>query len=295
MHGLIHVILKQFIVTTFGEEKWREILDGLNIKDDSDILELRHYDDSITFAGVTTTARTLGVSVDDALRAYGGYFVTFVSMGGHLRMLKSMGDDFHTFLNHINDLHHSLERQFRTANFPIFFVSDVVKNPEHQFQRGGKGSTAFTLSYCSARGDSVAALVEGILPELARQLHNQTACMVRLTRKESIAASKHISVHVDATWRVTVREGDDKEGSAGDILSSAEQRKIYGAGKYWHSVLTSIITGGARKKMNISKANEMRQETQQAHYVLDQQHTMSPQRKRLVKQLSVHNKVRVWL
>ena len=276
MHGLIHVILKQFIVSKFGDEKWCAILEELNVKDDSDILELRHYDDSVTVAGVSAAASTLGVSIDDALRAYGGYFVEFVHMGGHLRMLKSMGDDLHTFLNHINDLHHSLEKQFRSANFPIFFVGDLVRNIE-----GGKGAMSFTLSYCSARGDLVAALVEGILPELARQLHHQTASMVRLTEGETKNAAKNISIHVDAAWRVTTQEGGHKLGSADAI--SPEQRKTYGAGKYWHSMLTSMMTGGRRK----TKSKDVRADTQAE--------AQQFRNDKLKKQLSVHDKVRVSL
>ena len=93
MHGLIHVVLKAFILERMGgQEVWDRILQELSVADDSAILDLEtQYDDATTVAGVTAAAKVLGVEFDDALRAYGGYFVEYVNAGGHLRMLRSMG------------------------------------------------------------------------------------------------------------------------------------------------------------------------------------------------------------
>ncbi len=48
------------------------------------------YDDAITVAAVVATAEIVGVSVDDALRAYGGFFVKAVHAGDHNRLFLSL-------------------------------------------------------------------------------------------------------------------------------------------------------------------------------------------------------------
>jgi hypothetical protein len=229
MHGLIHVILKQFILSKYDESHWSSILAKLSIEDDSRILELKQYDDSVSVAGISAAAEVLCLSIDDVLRAYGIFFVEFIHLGGYLRMLKSMGDNIHTFLHHINDLHHNLEREFRNSDFPIFSVDALVEETE------GESKTTFVLSYSSSRGSSIAALVEGILPALAGFLHNQTVEMKRLDSLKP--------VHVDAAWQVVTW---DNGTTANDTTYESVQQKpgqqdrnVYKLGRYWHSVLMS--------------------------------------------------------
>ena len=229
MHGLIHVILKQFILSKYDESHWSSILVKLSIEDDSRILELKQYDDSVSVAGISAAAEVLCLSIDGVLRAYGIFFVEFIHMGGYLRMLKSMGDNIHTFLHHINDLHHNLEREFRNSDFPIFSVDALVEETE------GKSKTTFVLSYSSSRGSSIAALVEGILPALAGLLHNQTVEMKRLDSLKP--------VHVDAAWQVVTWDNDttanDTTYESVQQKPGQQDRQVYKLGRYWHSVLMS--------------------------------------------------------
>jgi hypothetical protein len=103
MHGLIHVTLKELILTKWGEDTWIAIGQELGFdtsKEDWDgpIMEMSQHDDAITVAGVSATAKVLGVTWDEALRVYGAFFVDFVHMGGHLRLLESMGDSLASLL-----------------------------------------------------------------------------------------------------------------------------------------------------------------------------------------------------
>ena len=103
MHGLIHTILKKLVVTKWGEQTWIEIGNELKLDTQADgwdqgILEMKQHDDSVTVAGVQATSKVLGVSWDDALRVYGGFFVEYVHMGDHLRLLQSMGDNLVDFM-----------------------------------------------------------------------------------------------------------------------------------------------------------------------------------------------------
>ena len=212
MHGLIHVVLKAFILERMGgQEVWDRILQELSVADDSAILDLEtQYDDATTVASVTAAAKVLGVEFDDALRAYGGYFVEYVHAGGHLRMLRSMGDSLVMFLGNINSLHVNLERKFREANFPYFSVSHVDEQ-------------GFRLSYLSSRGTALAALVEGVLPQLAASIFHHELSMAKLdTTDEGFVR----------TWQVAFGEAVAESEAPGETREGAEK---------WHSALMPTV------------------------------------------------------
>lgn len=218
MHGLIHIILKELVVTKFGEDKWAAIGAKLGLTEgDATILEMKQYPDETTVAGVVATAEVLGVSVDDALRVYGAFFVQFVHMGGHLRMLKSMGDTLEAFLGNINHLHFTLERTFRTANFPIF---------ELKVLSGSNGSANSVLSYSSLRGELLAPLVEGVLPELAKCLHKQSVTMVR---HDSPGEG------FNTTWTLTTAPLPDEQNPT--VEAATTDAETLEKGGAWHSAL----------------------------------------------------------
>lgn len=99
MHGLIHLVLKELVVSEFGKEKWDEILTRLNVTDDATILDTDvQYEDEVTVKAIVTTSEVLGVSFDDALRVYGGFFCRYVHRGGYMRLLQSMGDNLRSFM-----------------------------------------------------------------------------------------------------------------------------------------------------------------------------------------------------
>eukprot|EP00947_MAST-08B_sp_MAST-8B-sp1_P006532 g6532.t1 len=217
MHGLIHVVLKSLVLEKFSAEAWAAILVELNIEDDAPILELKQYDDAVTVAGVTATAKVAGVPFDDALRVFGNYFVHFVHAGNHLRMLQSMGDDIASFLRNINHLHHQLERNFPDSVFPMFVVEE------------SENKQSFTLSYRSLRGTAIAALVEGIIPELAKLLHGQDAAMTRL---ETPVKDFFVS------WAVQVKPIEEEKNAEADApLSDAALAEAKEKGGAWHEAL----------------------------------------------------------
>ena len=165
MHGLIHVVLKDLVVSKFGGAKWAEIVAELKAEDDASLLELKQYPDSLSVACVAATAKCLNVSVGDALRVFGAHFVDYVFCGSHQRMLSTMGDTTLQFMCNVNHMHSILERQMRSCQFPLFAIDDITED--------GSDSGAFLLSYSSHRGPLLAPLIEGALPRLGAKLHHQ--------------------------------------------------------------------------------------------------------------------------
>ena len=42
MHGLIHIVLKSFVVEEFGAGKWEEVVEELGLADDAVILQMKY-------------------------------------------------------------------------------------------------------------------------------------------------------------------------------------------------------------------------------------------------------------
>ena len=116
MHGLIHVVFRDFVVDTFGTEAWQQILAKAGIEDASTILEMKHYDDALTFAAVKIGAEVAGAPLDVALELFGKYFVDFAARSGFVKLLQSLGSNLHEFLGNLNILHHNVERDLPAAH-----------------------------------------------------------------------------------------------------------------------------------------------------------------------------------
>lgn len=222
------MILKELIVEKFGVEKWHEILKRLGIdpteKDaDAGVIDpSKYYPDDLSVKAVVTTAEVLGVSFDDAMRVYGGYFVSYVHMGGHLRMLQSMGDNLAEFMKNINHLHFNLERSMRKASFPTFQIDEMTFD-------GYK----FRLSYKSTRGAALYALVEGVLPALAKSLYRRHVDMKRC---------KEARDGFDVSWEVESRPMPESAHDVSRVANkNASKMKPDPAVASWHFAVMSAF------------------------------------------------------
>ena len=158
MHGLIHVVFRGFVVDTFGEVAWKEVLKRAGVEDEATILEMKHYDDALTMAAVKIGAEVAGAPLEAALELFGAYFVDFAAGAGFIRLLRSLGSNLHETLGNLNlnaiqptflhllpnyhfliykplrcrccgglrnILHHNVERDLPAAIFPIFEVGSL--------------------------------------------------------------------------------------------------------------------------------------------------------------------------
>lgn len=161
MHGLIHVVFRDFVVDTFGTQAWQQILAKAGIEDASTILEMKHYDDALTFTAVKIGAEVAGAPLDAALELFGKYFVDFAARSGFLKLLQSLGSNLHEFLGNLNILHHNVERDLPAAIFPLFEVGNLEKLKD--------GSYKFRVDYASSR-PGLAPLLKGALTQATAKL-----------------------------------------------------------------------------------------------------------------------------
>eukprot|EP00939_MAST-03C_sp_MAST-3C-sp1_P003966 g3966.t1 len=239
MHGLIHLILKELIVEKFGLEKWQDILKRLGIENptekdaDAGVIDpTKYYPDDLTVKAVVTTAEVLGVTFDDAMRVYGQYFVSYIHMGGHLRMLQSMGDNLADFMKNINHLHFNLERSMRKASFPTF-----------QIDRMTPDGNEFRLSYASVRGAALYALVEGVLPALAKSLYRKHVDMTRCedVREGFIVSWEVRSRPLPESVQESIRQTESKKTSPSSKSARATEKTYHPAAASWHFAVMSAF------------------------------------------------------
>ncbi|PNH02901.1 Guanylate cyclase soluble subunit beta-1, partial [Tetrabaena socialis] len=83
--------LEAFITDSFGREAWLQIIKQAHV--DCNWVSSCPYPDKVTYDLVITGAGILGVTVPQALEAYGQYFVKYVIKQGYLRLLKSLGSN----------------------------------------------------------------------------------------------------------------------------------------------------------------------------------------------------------
>lgn len=216
MLGLVHIVLKDLVLTKFGEDRWATIGKNLGLTDEGTILDAnKQYDDSVTLSVLVATSKVLGVSVHDTLRAFGQHFVTYTS-GPFLHLLKSMGDTLPEFCSNLNNLHRNLERKFLEAKFPVHCRCSC------------QDKNSFILSYSSQRGTWFSIIIEGMLIELGRSLYNQNV-------EFDLLAEPHAGFNT--TWKVTC-----KALVAATAVTTPITPQVAGGFFAWHQRLAYFFT-----------------------------------------------------
>lgn len=191
MHGVIHIIFKGFVIDTFGEHHWAELLKRAALQHDAEILEMHQYDDSFTFAAVTLGAEVVSAPADLFLEMFGTYFSHYVLNHGYATLLRSLGDSFRGLLENLNLVHHTVEREFHSAIFPTIAVSAASHSEEG-------GSETFILSYETSR-EGLGTFLLGALTGIADAMFDSD-----LVVEDPGGPGQTDSVEVQ--WRLTVRQ-----------------------------------------------------------------------------------------
>ncbi|GFR46278.1 hypothetical protein Agub_g7832 [Astrephomene gubernaculifera] len=126
MIGWINLSVEAFICDSFGRDAWQRIVQEARV--DCNWVSSCPYPDKITYDLVITGAGILGVTVPQALEAYGQYFVNYVIKQGYTRLMKSLGSNIAEFLANLNNLHLHLTMGFPSMVAPAFRVEQVTSN-----------------------------------------------------------------------------------------------------------------------------------------------------------------------
>jgi hypothetical protein len=121
MYGMIHRAVRQMVTETAGAETWREIERDAAVGP-REMISALVYDDAVTFAIVTASAARLGITVDDALRRFGRYWIQFNVNGPYSNIIRFIGRDIETVIANLDRMHSALLATMPDASMPSFSI-----------------------------------------------------------------------------------------------------------------------------------------------------------------------------
>jgi guanylate cyclase soluble subunit beta len=196
MLGWVNRSIKEFVVSTFGVEAWDAIVE--KYPHDSQWRSQCPYSDSLTVELVVTSAAHLGVSPEDALEAYGTFFVSYVESLGYKKLLEILGNTLYDFLLNLNNLHLLLQFSFPEMISPAFRCEACEDSEE--------GFKVMRLSYSSARA-GLYRIVFGIVKEVAKRFFSSEATMALIS--EATLPHSHFLYVMDITVKSSPTESDE--------------------------------------------------------------------------------------
>lgn len=123
----------------------------------------RQYDDEETFHLLSAVAFTLSLPMEDLLETYGVWFFNFaMEEGGWDKLLGSMANDLHEFLDNLSFTHFFM--------FQLTFTGKTIRVPKFRCDARPDGS--LRLHYYSSR-KGLPPLVKGLVKQAAKVLFGQ--------------------------------------------------------------------------------------------------------------------------
>ncbi len=156
MYGLINKALKQFTEEKYGEETWNQVMQSLEIFDDT-FPKFEYFSDDITYQIVGKLSEETGTSAEQLLQDIGKFWLKFIAIKEYENILRLGGNNFRQFIARLNRVHAGVQEKFPELQPPQFFLTDVEEN-------------SFVLHYHSQR-DGLLPLVIGILKGLAEKFN----------------------------------------------------------------------------------------------------------------------------
>lgn len=93
----------------------------------ADLISLCVYDDSKTIALISSSAAHLGISVEEALRVFGRYWVRYAELSSFGPIMDFTGQDIVTFINNLDRMHRSVVLAMPDARVPSFTLLDETR------------------------------------------------------------------------------------------------------------------------------------------------------------------------
>lgn len=160
MYGLVNRALEEMIRTGHGDDTWDAIKARAGV--DIDVfIRMESYPDEITYRLVGATCETLNISSDEALKAFGEYWVLYTGADGYGEFLDSAGSSVFELLGSLNDLHSRVGVLYENLSPPSFECTDVTAN-------------SLVLHYYSKR-NGLAPMIIGLVTGLGKRFETPVA------------------------------------------------------------------------------------------------------------------------
>lgn len=147
MKGVIFNVFEDFVITKFGEDVLEDIVDATTLQTTEPFVGPGTYPATDLLALVATAADLLGITVDEALRAYGRH--AFPALAGAVPTLMEQFSNPSSFLLGLESVIHTEVRKLDAEASPARFRVEAA------------GPAALTMHYESPFG--LFGLVHGLL------------------------------------------------------------------------------------------------------------------------------------
>jgi hypothetical protein len=136
MYVLVNAAVQEFVSTNFGAAKWAAIKLEAGVTVD-EFSRMQPYPDETTYKLVGAASKVLGVTPEDALRAFGEFWVLFTGKEGYGNLFDSAGGSFKDFLFNLDNMHTRVGASFPKLKPPSFRF-DVIddENLRMHYQPG---------------------------------------------------------------------------------------------------------------------------------------------------------------
>ena len=153
MYGMNNKAIRTLVIRETNEDVWNTVLETSGI-DENVYEDLETHDDSITFSLVGAVSETLDLPAGDVLEMFGVYWSTDVAPKAYGEYFNSFGNDFHSFVEGLDEMHVRITQMLPSLVPPAFDIEKI--DNEH-----------FTIHYKSQR-DGLAPLAVGMLKGIAK-------------------------------------------------------------------------------------------------------------------------------
>jgi predicted hydrocarbon binding protein len=124
MYGLVNLAVRDLIVTNFGADKWEEVKRRAGFSPDT-FNRMEAYPDDLTYRLVGAVSEVLGISPDQALTAFGEFWVLYTGREGYGHLFDIAGTSLKDFLHNLDNLHSRVGQNFSQLVPPSFVAEDL--------------------------------------------------------------------------------------------------------------------------------------------------------------------------
>ncbi len=127
MFGMIHQAARELTLEALGAEAWEEVRLSIGMSENEFISAQPNPDDR-TLALVGAIAARAGLSVEDALRAFGSFWVRYTETSTYASLMRMNGDNLREFLANLDRMHTAIQMTMPDARMPSFYVRSADAN-----------------------------------------------------------------------------------------------------------------------------------------------------------------------
>src|SRR4051812_39513698 len=111
MYGLVNLAVQELICSQFGAEKWQQVCEIAGTMGVS-FNRMQSYPDEITYKLVDGVSKALGITSDQALCAFGEFWVLYTGREGYGHLFQIAGSSLVDFLHNLDNLHSRVGQNF---------------------------------------------------------------------------------------------------------------------------------------------------------------------------------------